>query len=156
MDDQENDRDAVKKAVFEALAQAGYVRVRVEFDGGGDSGSVSTPEFFKMGTPPPDPNAPTAVVAPVEMIVDAPDESLVVPKLVKGYWGPGDDETTSKVAPVAEVIDELCYDLLETTGMDWVNNEGAYGEFEFNVAARTISLEFNERIYSSNLHDFEF
>ena len=36
--------------------------------------------------------------------------------------------------------------ILEQTHGGWENNDGAYGEFTFDVAERTIKLDFNERI----------
>ena len=38
----------------------------------------------------------------------------------------------------------------------WENNDGAYSEFCFDAAARSIHLEFNERFTSSELYTHDF
>lgn len=48
-----------------------------------------------------------------------------------------------------EAIERLAYDFLEETHDGWENNEGAYGDFLFDVAARTITLNYNERLETS-------
>ena len=54
------------------------------------------------------------------------------------------------------VVEQLAYDFLSDVHGGWENNDGAYGEFCFDAAARCIHLEFNERFTSSELftHDF--
>jgi hypothetical protein len=55
-----------------------------------------------------------------------------------------------------DVVEQLAYDFLSDTHGGWENNDGAWGEFCFDAAARCIHLEFNERFTSSELttHDF--
>ena len=43
-------------------------------------------------------------------------------------------------------VEQLAYDFLSDTHCGWENNDGAYGEFCFDAAARCIHLEFNQRI----------
>jgi hypothetical protein len=38
----------------------------------------------------------------------------------------------------------------------WENNEGAHGTFEFDVANRTVSLEFNERFVDTTTYNHTF
>lgn len=52
--------------------------------------------------------------------------------------------------PVKDVIESLAYDLLQSEHGGWENNEGAYGEFRFDVADRTIMLACNIRISSAD------
>ena len=56
----------------------------------------------------------------------------------------GDDQ------PVKDIIETLAYDLLESEHGGWENNDGAYGEFRFDVADRTITLGCNIRISSAD------
>ncbi len=58
--------------------------------------------------------------------------------------------------PLAEGIETLAYDVLESVHDGWENNEGAFGEFTFDVGARTIRLEYNERYETSELSEHEF
>jgi hypothetical protein len=48
-----------------------------------------------------------------------------------------------------DAIEKLVYDLLEQTYSGWEDNQGAYGDFLFHVAERTITLNFNEGIETS-------
>jgi hypothetical protein len=48
-----------------------------------------------------------------------------------------------------DAIEKLVYDLLEQTYSGWEDNQGAYGDFLFDVSERTITLNFNERIETS-------
>lgn len=52
--------------------------------------------------------------------------------------------------PVKDVIESLAYDLLQSEHGGWENNEGAYGEFRFDVTGRTITLGCNIRISSAD------
>ena len=55
-----------------------------------------------------------------------------------------------------DAIERLAYDLLEETHGGWENNEGAYGEFVFDVAERTIRLEYNERVMETEYSEHEW
>ena len=48
-----------------------------------------------------------------------------------------------------DAVEALAYAFLEETHGGWENNEGAFGEFTFDVAERTITLDYNERFESS-------
>lgn len=39
----------------------------------------------------------------------------------------------------------MVYDLLRQTSGGWELEDGAYGEFRFNVAERAIAVEYHER-----------
>jgi hypothetical protein len=55
-----------------------------------------------------------------------------------------------------EAIEELCYGYLTQEHGGWENNDGAFGEFTFDVRAASIKLEFNARFtdYSTSTHKF--
>jgi hypothetical protein len=55
-----------------------------------------------------------------------------------------------------DAIEKLTHDLLEQTYDGWENNQGAYGDFLFDVFERTITLNFNERIETSELTQHVF
>jgi hypothetical protein len=55
------------------------------------------------------------------------------------------DEVTVEQKPLQAAIEILCYDFLLQEHGGWENNDGAYGEFTFDVAARTVELEFHGR-----------
>lgn len=114
---------ANKAALFGALAAAGIVTVVVTFDGYGDSGQIES--------------------------VDARDShgDVALPEnLVEIATAPWDGSgALRQLVPVAEAIETLAYRFLEQTHCGWENNDGAYGEFTFDVAAQTITLDHNSR-----------
>lgn len=54
------------------------------------------------------------------------------------------------------MIERLVYDLLTDTHCGWENNDGAYGDFTFDVAERTITLDHNERYTASEYSQHVF
>jgi len=118
-------RPANQTAIFDALASAGVVTLMVNFDGFGDSGQIE---------------AMTATGAEGEMVLP----EISIPYASPGR-GDGDDAIDQHPLPLPEAIETLCYDLLRQTHAGWENNDGAFGDFTFDVAARTISLDHNDR-----------
>ncbi|MGE3989263.1 DUF6878 family protein [Pseudorhodoplanes sp.] len=123
----ESIRPENKTAVFDALARAGITRVEVTFDGYADSGQI---EDVAAKTGDKD-----VALPPVSM------------ELARAEWGSSDIVRTTH--PMAEAIERLAYDFLRETHIGWENNEGAYGDFYFDVAERTITLNYNERVETS-------
>jgi len=123
-----------KTALFEALAAAGISSVVVNFDGGGDSGQIESIEALAGDTPA---ELPTDAIS---MICALPDGSGT--------------ETDTK--PVGDVIESLAYELLTAAHPGWENNDGAYGEFLFDVAAGSISLEHNDRYVAVESYSHEW
>ena len=120
-------RPSNKNTLFDALAAAGITSVLVHFDGCGDSGQIEDIDAVAGDQPR-----------------DLPAVELEIAHV---HWGhPQIDRTT---CAIRDAIERLAYDFLEQTHGGWENNEGAYGEFTFNVADRTITLEYNERFESS-------
>jgi hypothetical protein len=112
-----------KAAVFDALAAAGITHVIVSFDGCGDSGQIESIEAKKG-----------------DDIVDLPGPQIDIHRT---HWGMSQPECL--VLTLTDAVEQLAYDCLEDRHGGWENNEGAYGEFAFDVAARTITLDYNER-----------
>lgn len=118
---------ANKDALFSALAAAGITSVLVRFDGCGDSGQIEEIDVV-AGDKPGD--FPSGTIA-----------------ISRAYWGATEAERVECNA--RDAVETLAYALLEETHGGWENNEGAYGEFTFNVAERTITLDYNERVETS-------
>jgi hypothetical protein len=114
-----------QSAIFDVLASAGVVTVLVTFDGYGDSGQIEL------------------------ITATGPDGEMTLPDLAVSYASPGDltseDPVNRKQMLLSDAIETLCYDLLRSTHAGWENNDGAFGDFTFDVAARTISLDHNDR-----------
>lgn len=125
---------ALKTRLFDTLASHGIVRVTVNFDGCGDSGQI-------------------------EDIIAFDEHGQVE---LKGHALPAPDSDPDGIPeaeaaePIEDAIESLAYDLLESEHGGWENNDGAYGEFTFDVATRKITLEHNERFTSSELYTHEW
>jgi hypothetical protein len=123
-----------KAAVFDALSAAGITRVHINFDGAGDSGQI---EFVGARAG--------------EKLVEFPAITVAFHRTSFGI-----DEITTDDMPLREAVEELCYGYLEQEYDGWENNDGAFGEFTFDVAERRIVLEFNGRFtdYVQSNHAF--
>jgi hypothetical protein len=118
----------------QALTAANITRLIVEFDGEGDSGQISDIAAFRG-----------------KERIEIPATTVIVQNIA---WGNLMPVTTESI--LGNAIETLCYDCLEETHGGWENNDGAFGEFHFDVSARTIDLEFHGRFtdtFTSN-HTF--
>jgi hypothetical protein len=125
---------ANKASLFAALAAAGITRVTVRFDGCGDSGQIENIESF-VGEEPIELPTTTVEIALLDYHQETP-------------------EILSQ--PLRDAIETLSYAFLGETHAGWENNEGAYGDFVFDVAEGTITLDYNERIEASENYSHEF
>jgi len=126
---------ANKTALFDVLAAAGITIVTVTFDGYGDSGQIENIEA-KAGK---------------EEVIALPQTQI---ELAFPVWESLDVER--RVQSVSEAIETLAYAFLNRSHQGWENDDGAYDEFTFDVAAQTITLDYNERYTSSENYTHEF
>jgi hypothetical protein len=119
-----------KAIVFAALAAAGIHRVTVDYDGSGDSGLIDAVEGWNANS--------QKIPLPLE------------PKLQLATDDPGQPIT------LESAVEDLAWNYLETLYDGWENNDGACGTFVFDVPARTITLEHNERFTDVNTFKHEF
>ena len=125
---------ANKAALFALLAPAGITRIDVTFDGYGDSGQIEGVQAYAGDTPAALPEA----------------------RLTLRSAGFNDDEIHEQEMTVSEAVEALAYGALSQTHGGWENNDGAYGEFVFDVAAGTIRLDYNERYTGVDSHSHDF
>jgi hypothetical protein len=123
-----------RAAIFDALERQGIEAVTMIFDGYGDSSQIDNVEVTS-GTP--------RDLAAIEIPQKRAD------------WHTDAIETVTVALRTA--IEDLGYELLARTHCGWENNEGGFGEFDFDVGARTITLDFTERYveYASHSHEFQ-
>jgi hypothetical protein len=118
-------RKATRTRLFDALEASAIARVTVTFDGEGDSGQIEdVAAVSKDNTPRKLPRGPLTIQT-AKSDGSSPDETVLT---------------------VEEVIEQVCYELLADYQGGWEINEGAYGEFVFDVATSQITLTFNARI----------
>lgn len=123
-----------KATVFGALFSGGITSVTVSFDGEGDSGQIENV---------------TALVG--ERTVEFPGAVVTIYRAQSGS-----EELATHKMLLQEAIEELCYGYLEQDYGGWENNDGAFGEFIFDVATRKIGLEFNSRFTDHARYDNVF
>lgn len=117
-------RISTKAKLFDALEAADIASVTVTFDGQGDSGQIEDiSPFCKANKPRKLPRRHLAIQT-------------------ANHDGSSADEET---LTVEQVLEHLCYDLLEDDQGGWEINEGAFGEFVFDVTDRSLTLTFNAR-----------
>ena len=117
-----------KGALFDALAAAGVTLVVVTFDGYGDSGQIENIEV-KAG----------------DTVVDMPVGEI---EMASAVWGQVEPDRSS--VSIRNAVEQIAYDFLGQTHCGWENNDGAYGDFTFDVTARTVTLDYNERYTESD------
>jgi hypothetical protein len=135
-------RSTNKAVVFDALTAAGITIVTVSFDGYGDSGQIEDI----------DANAGEEVVTlpPGNVEIAAADWNLVA---VSGEMQVKPKRTEMSIR---DGIEHLAYAFLEETHDGWENNNGAYGNFVFDVDTRTITLDYNARRIESDYSQHVF
>jgi len=121
-----------KAIVFAALADAGIHRVTVEYDGSGDSGQIEDVAAWNAG-----------------------NERISLPPNTKTQLNSGDPEHPGPERNLEAAVETLAWDYLEIY-YGWENNDGAFGTFVFDVPARTVTLEHNERYTEVNTTSHEF
>ena len=123
-----------KAAVFDALQAAGIDTVTVNFNGESDSGQIEEVVAYAQEGPR-----------------ELPSTSV---KLQSVSWG--STESISSERPLAEAIEDLCYDYLSQEHSGWENNDGASGDFTFHVRDRRIELDVHVRFSDSVYHGYTF
>lgn len=125
---------ANKTTLFDALAAARITIVIVTFDGYGDSGQIENVEA-KAG----------------EELVALPSDNI---EIARPVWG--SCEIERQTLSIHDAIEAMAYAFLGQTHGGWENSEGAYGDFTFDVAERTITLDYNERQMESDYSQHVF
>ncbi|WP_421950115.1 DUF6878 family protein [Pelagibacterium sp.] len=126
-----------KTALLHALQMSGVTHVIVAFDGASDSGQIESVE------------------------VRAGDDDITMPGAHVEYLKIGFDasdrpEPTPVSVTLEQAIDRFAYDILERTHGGWENNDGAYGEFVFDVAKQAITLEHHDRYIAIESYNHTF
>jgi len=125
---------ANKTNLFDALAAEAITIVIVTFDGCGDSGQIEDIEV-KAG----------------EEIVTLPPGNI---EIARAVWG--SCHIDRQTMTIQDGIESLVYALLGVSHDGWENSDGAYGDFTFDVAERTITVDYNERRMDTDYYHHVF
>lgn len=122
-----------KAIVFAVLAEAGVHRVTVDYDGSGDSGQIENVEAWTAANE----RIPFLSEPRIQMVSENPDHPPIERNL-------------------EAAVESVAWDYLDDLYSGWENNDGAFGSFVFDVPARTVTLEHNERFTDVNTTSHEF
>ena len=125
---------ANKAVLFDALANAGITAVIVEFDGSCDDGQIES-----------------VTAQAGDTLVGLPADLVILHEPRRDVTGLED-----RTCPVAEAIETMAYAFLEETHAGWEINDGAFGTFTFDVAARSIRLDHHERVMETEYSEHVF
>jgi|694.fasta_scaffold137183_4 hypothetical protein len=125
-----------KDLIFDICEREGVKSFTVSFEGSGDSGQIE------------------------DVGLDGKIRKLPVEgaKVSEGtQWLNGNSTAVyRKATDLEDLITSVCYEVLESVCGGWENNDGAYGEFFFDVKKRKVQLDFNERVMESNYTEYRF
>ena len=141
-----------KAAILGALFAAGVVRVRVDYDGYGDSGQMN--DF--IATLVDGSEKALADISALGGDATLPSQPLDN-KVDDGSGRLNKASVDDKdVRSLADTVEAFCYDLLDAHHDGYENNEGGSGEFVFDVEAGTISLCHHDNFISVDTTEHEF
>jgi hypothetical protein len=135
--DEDLEPDAFREAVMAELLRHNIAEVTIVFDGSGDEGQIESITCTQL---------------------DGNKGSLDFPAKIPGttitggepVWNPLSrryvTEPVDRPSTMVKILDEWAYELLDETGVDWVNNEGGYGEIVISPATNSICCTMNTRI----------
>lgn len=124
-----------RDALMSLLTQLNIAHVVVNYDGSGDSGQIESIGFYDADN----------------SFIENPAFETTKPI----PWFDNQLKLNSDSMSIPDAIEKLCYDYLEIHHGGWENNEGAYGEFRFDVAKNTISLTHLDRIISTEMTEHD-
>lgn len=124
-----------KAAIFDALQAVGVTRVAVEFEGSGDSGQMEQATAFSGE----------------EEIVPFPKACIEITRVDFD-----EEKDTREEVSLRDAIETIAYDLLEQTHGGWEDGDGGSGTFVFDVAERSLTLDYDERYIATNSYVHEF
>src|SRR3954454_22088958 len=129
------EEDELRSAVLAKLIENGVAEVRIEFDGSGDEGQIEDITCTKADGTPGALDWPCDI--PGKVTHAAASESFI----------PSNKTPSEESRPMTmhELLDEWAYELLVEVGLDWVNNDGGYGEIVITPADDAIRCEMNIR-----------
>lgn len=113
---------ADKDVIFDFLASCSVTHVYVDFDGGGDEGSIEN------------------------IVAKAGDDEVDLT---------GNVTLIGSRMDIESAIHQVGTRLLDHDSLGWENGEGAFGSIVFDVAARTVAVEFQHRFIDYNIEKYQ-
>ena len=128
-----NEQD--KTTLLTQLNLLGAKKVRVEFQGGGDSGQVEYVGYQ-----------------------DKNDEWNTIPDEITSWTKQtyGSQEPQQERISLDEVLEDLCYRALDETGLDWYNNDGGQGNMTIDFSESPPKISLYVGINQTTTDDYEY
>jgi hypothetical protein len=136
-----------KDILFDVLDSCGVTNVEVSFSGGGDDGQIDSITYY------PEKNKSVKAKLKKNEIVEGTKVSDGI------VWDPKTKTSTQTYrssVTIQELIDDICYQVLEEHFGGWENNEGGCGIFYFDVQKRRVDLELNENFIETRKSKYRF
>lgn len=129
-----------RTAIFDALAACGATYATITYDGSGDSGQMNEVDCDGNG------------FDKVRIQFERAETAYSLAE--SGRFEP---QTKNEMVEItlSAAIEEFCWDVLEEKHGGWENDEGADGNFHFDVEGRSVSFEHNEFYTSTNTSHYE-
>ena len=132
--------------LMSALKLHGIDEVWVEFSGAGDSGSIESVSCSDKN----------------QASVNINGVTILWPEQ-KEYWdkengGFKQSDGSDITQPLEKVLEQITYEALEVSGLDWYNNDGGQGHFsiKFNAGVPEINLDIGINYVQTEDHQFNF
>jgi hypothetical protein len=139
--DIENNADCNKEILFDLMCKYGFEKIIIYFDGGGDDGAINEIECR------PSKNRDKFL-----------DEIVKGGKIkVSCGWSNGAYSYRDKPEPsIREIVEDICYKVLENQFSGWENDDGCCGEFVIDATKRKVELEMRARYYEYDVSLYQF
>lgn len=145
--------DAERDRLIGLLKSLDVGRVDVQFSGGGDSGSINMVEFLSNEKDEKSYSGFRKLDVAGTSVPDVPRTREIWNDMSKSWETIHDTVTTS----LGKYAEQLCYDALEESGLDWYNNDGGYGSFAIAFKENgSLELELNVSINYTRTDDYSF
>ena len=144
-----------KHILFDFFDSKGILSVQASFEGSGDSGGVETVNILNTTDCSPfhkkDANVSSKDLKNIlETILNGVETYEGTQFSKEGAY----ELISSSQVTVESLIHSICYDALKSEHEGWENNDGAYGDVQFESSNRSIFMNYYER--STELHEHEF
>lgn len=132
------------KALLETLKSLGVHAMHISFDGSGDSGSIDYISYM---------NKDGQHIRDARLQAEFMDWTQVHASYTQGQWT--EEERVSRHS-LYDASEQLAYDMLSETGIDWYNNDGGYGTIDIVLDPLSIEMEVNSRYTEVTTDSFSF
>ena len=123
--------------LFAQLRLHNVAKIVINFEGAGDSGSIDDVILLNASGD----------------YVRIPESTIAWKSMNYGAEGKHVDTT------LREAIEDLGYRMLDTTGIDWYNNDGGYGQIDIvisNIDDICVAFDMNQRYMEVENFEFDF